>query len=62
MPLPEGFGEQADAQGFRPAHIERARGHRAMAERAQHHGIGVTLPDDVDVAGRKIDRRAGEHA
>src|SRR5262245_7883038 len=60
--LPEGLRQGADAHRLRPADVERARGHGAMAERAQHHGIGIALPDHVDVAGGEIDRRSGEHA
>src|SRR6059058_3572870 len=57
----ERFCEPADAHRLRPADIERARRHGAVAERPQHHAIGIALPDHVDMAGRKIDRRAGEH-
>src|SRR5262249_51035889 len=41
--LPKGLRQPADAHRLRPTDVERARGHRAMAERAQHHGIGVAL-------------------
>src|SRR5262249_59203448 len=58
--LPKGLRQGADADRLRPADVERARGHGAMAERAQHHGVGVALPDHVDVAGGEIDRRPGE--
>ena len=60
--LPEGFRQPAHAHGLRAADIERARRHRAMTERAQHHVVGVALPDHVDVADREVDRLAGEHA
>ena len=33
-----------------------------MRERAQHHGIGIALPDHVDVAGGEIDRLPRKHA
>ena len=29
-----------------------------MRQRAQHHGIGIALPDYVDVTGLKVDRFA----
>ena len=32
-----------------------------MAERAQHHGIGVALPDHVDMPRCEIDRLARKH-
>src|SRR5215831_3101546 len=60
--LSEGLRQGADAHRLRSADVERARRHRAMAEGAQHHVIGVALPDDVDVAGGEIDRLARAYA
>src|SRR5712671_1617720 len=37
--LAERFRQPAHAHGLRAADIERARRHRAMTQRAQHHGI-----------------------
>src|SRR5260221_6173282 len=59
--LPKGLRQGADAHRLRPADVERARRYGAMTERAQHHGIGVALPNQVDVAGGEIDPRSGEH-
>src|SRR6476620_12411964 len=60
--LAKRFRQPAYAHRLRPADIERARRHGAMTQRAQHHCIGIALPDHVDVAGRQIDRLGGEHA
>src|SRR3954451_13564794 len=60
--LPERFCQPAHAHGLRAADIERARRHGAMTQRAQHYGIGIALPDDVDVARSEVDRLACEHA
>src|SRR6478609_3152966 len=60
--MPERFCQPAHAHRLRAADIERARRHGAMAQRTQHHGIGIALPDHVDVARSEVDRLACEHA
>src|SRR3954471_3838176 len=60
--LPERFSKPAHAHGLRAADIERARRHGAMTQRAQHNGIGIALPDDVDMARGEVDRLACEDA
>src|SRR4030081_997265 len=55
QPLAEALRQPANAHGLRPADVERARRHRAMAERAQHHAVGVALPDHVHMPGREVD-------
>src|SRR5580704_10736544 len=54
-PLAECLGERPNADYFRTTHIERLSRGRAMAESAQDHVIGITLPNDVDVSGRDVD-------
>ena len=43
---------------LRPGDIERRGRAPAVAQRAQRHGVGVALPDDVDVPVRDVDRLA----
>src|SRR5262245_65575498 len=47
--LRELAGEPAHADRFRTAYIERRTRHRAMTQRAQHHGVGIALPDHVQI-------------
>ena len=55
----ERLRQRADADGLRPADVERRGRRGAMAQRAQRLRIGVALPDHVDMAHGHVDRLAG---
>src|SRR6185312_816907 len=59
--LAERDSKRADADRLGPADIEGRGRPRDVAERAQHHAVGVALPDHVDMAGGEIDGLAHPH-
>src|SRR5689334_14559347 len=49
-------GHFADAQEFRAGDVDYERRCGCERERLQAHGVGVTLPDGVEIAHRERDR------